>query len=59
MATKRRKRRSRKPVRTKKGGRRKYKISCKKSRKSYKMRGLEDMPNEMLSNIFENSSFTS
>ena len=64
MATKRRKRRrSRKRVRTKKGGRRKYKISCKKSRKrkTFKMWytdayepkpsiSLEDMPPEIQQN---------
>ena len=46
MATKRRKRRSRKPVRTKKGGKRRYKISCKKSKKkikkkSFRMRNVQ------------------
>ena len=70
MATRRMKRRTRRrsckngklkrPVRTKKGGKRRCKKSkrkSKKSRKSYKMRGLEDMPNEILTGIFENSSF--
>ena len=71
MATRRMKRRTRRrsckngklkrPVRTKKGGKRRCKKSksrkSKKSRKSYKMRGLEDMPNEILIGIFENSSF--
>ena len=47
------------PVRTKKGGKRRCKKSKSrksKKKKSYKMRGLEDMPNEILTGIFENSS---
>ena len=67
MATKRRKRRSckhgklKRPIRTKKGGKRRCKKSRKRRIKSYKMQNnpstsLEDMPNEMIISIFKNSN---
>tara|TARA_Y100000114_G_C11638524_1_gene268020 strand:- start:105 stop:662 length:558 start_codon:yes stop_codon:yes gene_type:complete len=65
MATKRIKTRKRsckysklkKPIRTKKGGKRRCKKGKRKSRKKFRMMNIEDLPNEMLLNIFENSKF--
>ena len=68
MTTKRRKRRKsckhgklKRPVRTKKGGKRMCRKRKSRNRKSYKMQNnpstkLEDMPTEMLLRVFENSS---
>jgi len=65
MATKRRKSckhgKLKRPVSTKKGGKRRCKKSRKRRIKSYKMQNnpstsLEDMPNEMIISIFKNSS---